>query len=354
MKIAIILGTRPEIIKLYSVIKYCQDNSLNYFIIHTNQHYSENMDQIFFEELNLPKPKYNLNIHSGMHGKQTGMMIEKIEEVLLKEKPTHIFVQGDTNTVLAGALAAAKLNIKICHVEAGLRSYDKTMPEEINRIVTDHISDFLFCPTIKQKKILLSEGISKEKIFITGNTIVDIVYQVKNSLDNSILEKNNLKKKDYILLTMHRPSNVDDKIILLKHIKNIAKIAKIYKLKVIFPIHPRTQKNIEKFNITIPPEITIISPLGFKDLLTLELNARIIITDSGGVQEEACILNIPSLNLRENTERPECVEVGASIVVGTNYKKLNEGFNYYFQEEKKWNNPFGNGLAYHKIFEIIK
>src|SRR3989339_466416 len=354
MKIAIILGTRPEIIKLYSILKYCEKNNINYTLIHTNQHYSENMDQIFFEELNLPKPEYNLNIHSGTHGKQTGIMLEKIEEVLLKEKPTHVFVQGDTNSVLAGALAASKLNIKVCHIEAGLRSYDKNMPEEINRIVTDHVSDFLFCPTIKQKEILLSEGISEKKIFVTGNTIVDVIYQIEKNLNSSILKKNNLIKNNYILLTMHRPSNVDNKEILSKQINNISKIARIYSTKVIFPIHPRTQKNIGKFNINVPKEIIIISPLGFKDLLALELNAKMIITDSGGIQEEACILNIPSLNLRENTERPECVEVGASRVVGSSYKKLEEGFKYYLKNRKKWNNPFGDGQAFQIIFNILK
>jgi UDP-N-acetylglucosamine 2-epimerase (non-hydrolysing) len=353
MKIGIILGTRPEIIKLYSIITFCEKNHENYFLIHTNQHYSKNMDKIFFEELELPKPKYNLNIGSGTHGKQTGLMLQKIEKVLLEEKPTHIIIQGDTNSTLAGALAASKLNIKVCHVEAGLRSYDREMPEEINRIITDHISDYLFCPTNKQKEILLTEGIPENKIYVTGNTIVDAIYLIKEKLDNSIIKKKNLVEKEYIFITMHRPSNVDKKKTLSKQLENISNIAKEYNLKTIFPIHPRTQNNIKKFNINIPKNIFIINPVGFKDLLTLELNAKIILTDSGGIQEEACILKIPSINLRENTERPECVEVGASKIVGSDYRLLKEGF-IYFQKNVDWNNPFGSGVAGEKIIKILQ
>ena len=181
-KIGIILGTRPEIIKLSPIIQVCQEEKANFFILHTNQHYSENMDKIFFKDLELPEPKYNLNIQERLHGKMIGRMIVGIEEVLIKEKPDWILVQGDTNTVLSGALAASKLNVKIGHVEAGLRSYDRTMPEEINRIVTDHIADALFCPTKKQANIAGNEGIPASKIFVTGNTVVDAVYRGKEIL----------------------------------------------------------------------------------------------------------------------------------------------------------------------------
>lgn len=353
MKICIILGTRPEIIKLSPIIRYCGKKKLDYFIIHTNQHYSENMDKIFFKELDLPSPRYNLNIGSGNQGDQTGRMIIEIEKILINEKPNIVLVQGDTNSVLAGALAASKLGIKIGHVEAGLRSYDRTMPEEINRIITDHISDYLFCPTKKQKEILVSEGISEAKIFVTGNTIVDSVYQSLKIINKDQLKKYNLNPGDYILLTMHRPSNVDNKEVLTKQINNISKLGKEKDLKIIFPIHPRTKKNIGSFKIDIPDNFKVIEPLGFLDLLSLEKNAKIILTDSGGIQEEACILGVPSLNLRENTERPECVEVGASKIVGSEYGLLIKGYDYFDKSKNlKWRNPFGEN-ATRKIFEFI-
>jgi len=352
MKIAIILGTRPEIIKLYSIIKHCQQTNVGYFLIHTNQHYSKEMDQIFFEELELPKPDYNLAIGSGSHGKQKGRMIEKIETILIEEKPSHVFVQGDTNTTLAGALAASKLDCDVCHVEAGLRSYDRQMPEEINRVLSDHIADYLFCPTEKQKEILLSEGIDLHKIFVTGNTIVDAVSKMKQAFENGLLKQYNLAKEQYILLTMHRPANVDFKEKLSAHLVNIAKIAGEHALPVVFPVHPRTDSMLKNFAIKIPGNIRLIKPLGFKALLNLEANARIILTDSGGVLEEACILGVPSLNLRENTERPECVEIGASKIVGADYNKLRKEFNYYINSSRKWSHPFGMEVA-RKIFAIL-
>src|SRR5665647_453229 len=210
MKHCIILGTRPEIIKMSSLIRELQDNGEDFIIIHSNQHYSKEMDAVFFEELELPKPKYNLNIGSGLHGAQTAKIIQGVEEILVDEKPDVVYVQGDTNTVLGGALAAAKLGIKVAHIEAGLRSYDRNMPEEINRIMTDHISDFLFSPTEAAAKILKSEGIDESKIFVVGNTIVDAVSQnidiAKAKVD--ILNKLNIKEKEYFLLTLHRPGNV--------------------------------------------------------------------------------------------------------------------------------------------------
>ena len=204
--IAIILGTRPEIIKMSPIIQECEKQSLDYFILHTGQHYSYNLDRIFFEDLELPAPKYNLDVGSGTHAEETGEMLIGIEKVLLKEKPDIVLVEGDTNTVLAGALAAAKLNIKIGHVEAGLRSHDRSMPEEINRILADHVSDYLFAPTEKAKGNLLREGIEEDKIFVTGNTIVDAIYQnlgiAKRKVN--ILDKLNLSSREYFLITSHR------------------------------------------------------------------------------------------------------------------------------------------------------
>jgi len=355
MKICIILGTRPEIIKISPIIRYLEKENKDYFIIHTNQHYDKNMDFLFFKDLDLPKQKYNLNVGSASHGKQTGLMLEKIEEILIKENPSLVLVEGDTNTVLAGALAASKLGIKIGHVEAGLRSYDRTMPEEINRILTDHLSDYLFCPTEIQKKNLIKEGIDENKIFITGNTIVDAVFQNQEIAKNKSDIINKLKLENYFLVTAHRPANVDDKENLNKLFELLEAVHNKYNHKIIYPIHPRTLNNLKKFNIT-NNNINLIEPLGYIDFLVLMKNSKLILTDSGGIQEEACILNIPCLTLRENTERPETINVGANILIGLEKEKaLIEADNMLKKKKKKnWENPFGDGTAAQKIINIIK
>lgn len=356
-KIGIILGTRPEIIKMSSIIRYCKKSKLKYFIIHTNQHYSENMDSIFFNELDLPKPKYNLNIGSGSHGEMTGRMMIKMEEVLLKEKPDTILVQGDTNTVMAGALTASKMDIKVGHVEAGLRSYDRTMPEEINRIITDHISDYLFCPTQKQADILLKEGIDKRKIFVTGNTVVDAVAEclVLAKEKSKILDEVNIEKNEYLLMTSHRPATVDNKSNLKAVLSAIEKIAEEHKKKIVFPIHPRTKKMIEKFKINLSNNFLLIEPVGYLDMLQLQNESFLIITDSGGLQEESCILKKKCVVIRDNTERPEAVEVGGCVLAGNNNK------NRIISEAKKvlkrrvnWKNPFGDGKSGGRIINTIQ
>jgi UDP-N-acetylglucosamine 2-epimerase (non-hydrolysing) len=355
MKIAIILGTRPEIIKLSSVIRESQSKGLDFFIIHTNQHYSKEMDEIFFKDLELSKPKYNLNVGSGPHGSQTGNMLIKIEKVLEKEKPDIVLVQGDTNTVLAGALAASKLQIKVGHIEAGLRSYDKTMPEETNRIITDNISDFLFAPNDLQKEILLSEKIDKEKIFVTGNTIVDAVNQNLEMAKKKykILKKLNLKPKKYILLTLHRPSNVDNKETFEKILTALDKVSKELNLPIIFPIHPRTQNQIKLFGLKLPKKVLAIKPIGFLEFLDLENNSALCLTDSGGIQEESCILKVPCVTLRENTERPETVQVGANIIAGTDPEKILKSVKKMLAKKPAWKNPFGDGNAGKKIIDIL-
>lgn len=353
-KICIILGTRPEIIKLSPIIRELQHRNSDFFIIHSNQHYSEKMDKIFFDELELPQPKYNLEIGSCTHGQMTGRMVEKIETILLEEKPQWVIVQGDTNTVMAGALAASKIGIKVGHVEAGLRSYDRTMPEEINRIVTDNISNALFCPTEKQKEILLKEGINPSKIFVTGNTIVDAVYG-NIELLNKHSELNHYKNEEYFLLTLHRPSNVDDKNNLTEILSAITEVSIKYNCPVYFPIHPRTKKQIENFNIEInQKQIKIMDPVGYLEMLALETNAKLIFTDSGGIQEEACILHVPSITLRENTERPETLDVGASILAGHNKDKIINGAEDMMNVDKGWKNPFGTGKSSKQIFNLIK
>ncbi len=277
MKIAIILGTRPEIIKMASVIDVCRQRQVDFFIIHTNQHYYKNLDKVFFKELDLPPPKYCLKVGSGKQGEQTGKILSLTEKYLLKEKPDIVLVQGDTNSTLGGALAACKIpGIKIGHIEAGLRSYDRSMPEEINRVIVDHLSHYLFAPTKTQEKILLSEGITKSKIFITGNTIVDSLKKnlVKIKKFNYLLKKYNIKQNHYFLLTLHRPSNVDHKSALKELFTVFQKISLIKKLPVIFPIHPRTLACIKEFHIKLPKEIIPINPLSYWQFLFLETSLR--------------------------------------------------------------------------------
>jgi UDP-N-acetylglucosamine 2-epimerase (non-hydrolysing) len=354
LRIAVVLGTRPEIIKMSPVIRVLEKINADYFIVHTGQHYSYNMDKVFFEQLKLPKAKYNLEVGSGYHGEQTANILSRIEKVFLMEKPDTILVQGDTNTVLAAALAAAKLHIKIGHVEAGLRSYDNRMPEEINRILTDHCSDYLFAPTEKAKNILLNEGISSKIIYLTGNTIVDAVYQNLEiaSTNGNILNDLFLQPKSFFLLTMHRQENVDNVIRFSSILKNIARLASIYQLPIIYPIHPRSRKMMGEFHLE-PESIKLIEPVDFFGFLQLEKHARLIFTDSGGVQEESCILGTPCVTLRDSTERPETVDVGANVLVGTDTEKILKCTEYMLQNNNRWQNPFGNGNAGETIVNIL-
>lgn len=366
MKIAIILGTRPEIIKMAPIIRECQKRQLNYFIIHSGQHYSYQLDKVFFKELELPNPKYNLEVGSGTHGEQTAKLLERMEKVLIKEKPSIVLVEGDTNTVMAGALVAGKLHIRVGHVEAGLRSYDRAMPEELNRVMTDHLSDYLFAPTSNAAKILAKEGIEKKKIFITGNTIVDSVYQnLKLAQKKSnIIENLNptgvpagLEIGNFFLLTMHRQENTDNKNCLIGIINGLKLISNKYHLPIIYPIHPRTKKMINQFKlnkqISSIKNLHIVEPVGFLDFLNLEAKAKLVLTDSGGVQEESCILQVPCVTLRDNTERPETLQIGSNIIAGTGPQKILQSVNKMIKIKSNWHNPFGDGKTAVKIINII-
>lgn len=358
MKYCFILWTRPEIIKLYSCIKYCEENNIDYFIIHTNQHYSQNMDKIFFDELWIKKPKYNLWINWWNHWEMTGNMMVEIEKILLKEKPQIVFVQWDTNTVLAWWLVASKIWIKVAHIEAWLRSYDMTMPEEINRVCVDHLSNYLFTPTSKQKEILLWENIDNKKIFVVWNTIVDAVYIVKEiskNNNNDILNKYNILKNNYILFTTHRPNNVDNKENLENILNALIDIKNMSNKEVLFPIHPRTKNNIIKFWLDyLLDNFIVINPVWFFENIFLESNSYLIITDSWWIQEEACILEKKALILRENTERPETLEVWWAILVWNDKQKIISWYKEIENKNIKWYNPFGDWESSQKIFDILK
>lgn len=351
MKIATIIGTRPNFIKCAPVSKVLR-KGFDEILIHTGQHYDFEMNKIFFEELGIPEPDYHLNIKSQKHGYQTGIMLYKIEELLLKIKPNIVLVYGDCNTTLAGALAAVKQNILLAHIEAGLRSFDKSMPEEINRILTDHCSNLLFCPTKTSILNLKNEGL-KYGIYLTGDVMNDsLKNNLKISEKSKILERLGLTPKNYFLLTIHRQGNTDS----ITFLSNIIK-ALSYKedIKIIFPIHPRTEKIIKNYNLKkkIGKNIQIIKPVGYFDFLWLQKNAKKILTDSGGVQKEAYILKIPCITLRDNTEWIETVKDGWNVLVGNNIDTIINAIEE-FKPIQKHNNIFGNGKAANNIFKTLQ
>ena len=354
-KIAIILGTRPEIIKMAPVIRELETRDIDFFILHTGQHYSYNLDKVFFEQLKLPLAKYNVEAGSGSHAEQTAKILVGVEKVLQEETPHIVLVEGDTNSVLAGALAATKLHIKVGHVEAGLRSYDRNMPEEINRALTDHCSDYLFAPTEKARAILLGEGIPEDKISVTGNTIVDAVYQNQKIAQeqSSILDTLHVSPGEYFLVTLHRQENVDNQARFASILEGLDKVAADFHLPVVYPIHPHSRKRMNEFNLKAP-NLTLIEPVDFFSFLQLESNARLVLTDSGGVQEEACILSVPCVTLRDNTERPETIEVGANILTGTSSGNILDCVRLMLGKKSDWQNPFGDGKAGKRIVDILE
>lgn len=366
-KFAFIFGTRPEIIKLSQLIKLFRRRRIPFFCIHSGQHYSYEMDRIFFNELGLPEPKYKLRVRSSApykQGEHTGKMLIEIEKILLKELPFCVIVQGDTNTVLAGALAAEKIsttesytgfNIRVAHVEAGLRSFDRCMPEETNRFIADHLSDYLFAPTGKAKKLLLKEGVAAKKVMVTGNTIVDALKQYAPAAQKTsrIGKDLNLGKNSFMLLTLHRQENVDSKKTFTDILLGLEKIYKQYNLPIIFPMHPRTEKMAKKFHLRLPAGVKTVKPQGFLDFLWLEANAALALTDSGGVQEEACILRVPCVTLRNNTERPETVQAGANLIAGSKPRHIVRSAGKMLAARRTWHNPFGDGRSSERILEIL-
>jgi UDP-N-acetylglucosamine 2-epimerase (non-hydrolysing) len=346
---AIILGTRPEIIKMSPVIRHFQHAKRPFILIHTGQHYSYEMDRLFFKDLRLPEPDYQFrrpaSYGANRHAQLVEWMERSIANVLKKVNPHAVLVQGDTDTVLAGAKAASRLEgISIGHVEAGLRSYDNAMPEERNRVKTDRLSHILFAPTPLAKKNLLKEKLGKRRIVVTGNTIVDALFQ------NLKLAPKKNRYGSYALVTMHRPESVDDKKRLAQVIAALTTLAREKSLRVVFPAHPRTKKRLEEFGLRLDPKIfTVPGPMGFLEFVRCEKDAKIILTDSGGVQEEACILKVPCVTLRTTTERPETVKVGANAVAGYDPSRIVRLAKKMMGKKRDWKNPFGDGRASHRI-----
>lgn len=349
MKIITVVGARPQFIKAAPVSKELR-KYFNEILIHTGQHYDDNMSKIFFEELGIPKPDYNLNIGSGNHGKMTGEMLGKLEEIYLKEKPDCILVYGDTNSTLAGALAASKLLIPVIHVEAGLRSFNKSMPEEQNRILTDHISKLLLAPTKDAEKNLEKEGI-KNGVHNIGDVMYDAVlmFKEKSKIKEKLLEKIGVKKNEYILATIHRAENTNN----IERLKNIIEALNESSATIVLPLHPRTKKFIEEYGLNFAEDIKVIEPVGYLEMLMLEGNSQKIVTDSGGVQKEAYFMSKPCITMRDETEWVETVDVGWNVVVGTDKAKILESIkNFNPKNEQPY--IFGDGKASEKIVELIK
>ncbi|NLZ49298.1 MAG: UDP-N-acetylglucosamine 2-epimerase (non-hydrolyzing) [Clostridiales bacterium] len=347
MKIITVIGARPQFIKAAAVSKVLREKHEE-ILIHTGQHYDENMSKIFFDELGIPKPDYNLGVGSGGHGKQTGEMLIALEEVYLKEKPDLVLVYGDTNSTLAGALCASKLLIPVAHVEAGLRSFNMAMPEEQNRILTDHISNFLFAPTATAVRNLQNESL--KNIYNVGDVMYDATlnFQELSKKKSNIVERLGYKDKPYILATIHRAENTNH----IERLKNIIEALNESTYEIIIPLHPRTTKYISEYNLHFNSNVKVIEPVGYLDMINLEMHAEKIVTDSGGVQKEAFFMAKPCITMRDETEWVETVENGWNIIVGTDKDKILEAIsNFTPQNERE--DIFGNGKAANEILKIL-
>jgi UDP-N-acetylglucosamine 2-epimerase (non-hydrolysing) len=332
VKIISVVGARPNLMKAAPVIEVLRRRAgVTAMLIHTGQHYDREMSQLFFEQLGLPKPDLDLHVGSASHGEQTGQIMIRFEPVLKQEKPDLVMVFGDVNSTVAASLCAAKMNIPVAHVEAGLRSFDRTMPEELNRIVTDHLCEYLFTTEPSARKNLLKEGIPEEKIFFVGNVMVDTLLKHRERAQKlNFAQKLGLPSRGYALLTLQRPSNVDNPETLTNILAAMWEIGK--RLPIVFPCHPRTRAQLPALAERLPwlkrddkaaeRRVIITEPLGYLEFLSLMNSARFVLTDSGGIQEETTVLNIPCLTLRDNTERPITIEQGTNILVGNHRDRL--------------------------------
>ena len=353
MKIVTILGARPQFIKAGTVSReFAKYSEIEEIIVHTGQHFDANMSDVFFDEMKIPKPHYNLNINGLGHGAMTGQMLEMIEEVLLKEKPDWVMVYGDTNSTIAGALAASKLHIKVAHVEAGLRSFNMKMPEEVNRILTDRISSILFCPTQSAIDNLQKEGYDNLDIRVVknGDVMQDGAMFYK---DLAVAPNNVILQKEYILSTVHRAENTDDPSRLEAIVEALNEIAK--EIQIILPLHPRTKNILNKSDMILSENITVIDPIGYLTMVFLIKNAKLIMTDSGGLQKEAFFFEKPCITLRDETEWIELIENGFNILAGANKEKIVEHYKSYKFNDDFSIDLYGGGKASEVIVkELLK
>lgn len=353
-----VAGARPNFIKIASILNACARTAeIESVLVHTGQHYSGNMSGDFFDELSIPKPDINLEVGSASHAQQTGEIMKRFEPVLLQHKPDAVLVVGDVNSTVACALVAVKLGIKAIHVEAGLRSFDRTMPEEINRVLTDSISDYLFVTESSGVDNLKREGIEESRVFFVGNVMIDTLERHRVKSDQSkILDDLKLAGGKYGVVTLHRPSNVDDHKAFRRIINALIEIQK--DIKIVFPIHPRTSNNLKSSGLdeilNKLPNIVIVKPLGYFDFLKLMSHSTVMITDSGGIQEETTILGIPCITVRENTERPVTVTEGTNRLVGTDTETIITGYRESLNGSRKGNRPkFWDGKASERVVQIL-
>ena len=355
MKIAIVVGTRPEIIKMAPVVRACIARGVPYLLLHTGQHYSFEMDGVFFEELGLPRPHRNLEVGSGAQSYQIAAIVSGMAPILEQERPDVVLVEGDTNSVLAAALAANKTGIAVGHVEAGLRSYDRRMPEEINRILTDHLADWLFAPTAGAREILLGEGVAPARVHVTGNTVVDeLMLQRPRAERAGLLERFGVERGKFALATVHRAENVNVDARLRSILKGLDGAGKALGIPVLAALHPRTTARMAALGIAVDGAVRALPPLGYLDFLGLQAGAGIVLTDSGGLQEEACCLRVPCVTLRDNTERPESVAAGANVLAGADAERIVACARTMHAKPRDWPNPFGDGRSGARIVELLK
>jgi len=357
LKIVSIIGARPQFIKAAALARALRSTpTVQNVLIHTGQHYDENMSEIFFQELDLPHPDHCLGIGSATHGAQTGRMLEAIEQVLLRIIPDRVLVYGDTNSTLAGALAAAKIHIPVAHIEAGLRSYNRRMPEEINRVLTDHASDLLFAPTEAAAANLKREAIPEDRIFLVGDVMYDaaLYYGSKAERESRILQRLGLRSKQYILATIHRAENTDDTQRLRSIFEGLELVAK--EIPVILPLHPRTREALKQGSLgQISQHLCLLDPVGYLDMVMLEKHSRLIATDSGGVQKEAFFYSVPCVTLRDETEWVELVELDWNLLVPPlAAAAVFEGLMGMLGRFGSSEFPYGHGNAAYKILEGIR
>ena len=351
MRIVSVVGARPQFIKASPVSRALRRAGHEEFLLHTGQHYDPNMSELFFEELGIPEPDVNLAVGSGLHGAQTGEMLVGIEEVLVRKKPEKVIVYGDTNSTLAGALAAAKLHIAVAHVEAGLRSFSRSMPEEINRIAADHLSSILLCPSQTAVENLKSEGILKG-VHLVGDVMYDSVLQFAERAEqrSRILTRLGLEPKRYLLATVHRAENTDDHL----RLKSILAAFSEIEEPIIFPIHPRTRKITAEEKVSFAPNVHAIEPVGYLDMLMLARNARMILTDSGGMQKEAYWLGVPCVTLRDETEWVETVAAGWNTLAGANRSRIIEAVKDFRLPEDSRSALYGDGHVAEQCVRVLE